>query len=71
MDIKEYLSNLSVESLMELSESSNCSSFDENSIVRKIVSDYKISDNIFTGVIGLRENILVEITKRYFGKLTI
>jgi len=68
--INDYLSTLSIESLMELSEKTNSNTFEENSIVRKIINEFNLSQNDFIcGVIGLRENILKEITKRYYGKL--
>jgi len=68
--IDDYLSNLSVESLMDLSEKTNSSTFEEDSIVRELISKFKLSQSDFTcGLIGLRDNILREITKRYYGKL--
>ena len=69
--IQEYLKNLSIESLMKLSSDSDSEVFDENSLIRKLVKEYQLSTTgeIFTGVIGLRNLILVEITRRYFGKL--
>lgn len=67
--LNEYLKNLSIESLMEIASDSESNTFDENSIVRKIISDYKISEDFYTGLIGLRNLILSELTRRYFGKL--
>jgi hypothetical protein len=68
--INDYLSTLSVESLMDLSEKTNSNTFEENSIVREIVREFNLSQNDFIyGVIGLRDNILREITKRYYGNL--
>ena len=69
--IQEYLKNLSIESLMKLSSDSDSGTFDENSLIRQLVKEYQLSTTgeIFTGVIGLRNLILVEITRRYFGKL--
>lgn len=69
--IQEYLKNLSIESLMKLSSDSDSGIFDENSLIRQLVKEYQLSTTgeIFTGVIGLRNLILIEITRRYFGKL--
>ena len=69
--IQEYLKNLSIESLMKLSSDSDSGTFDENSLIRQLVKEYQLSTTgeIFTGVIGLRNLILIEITRRYFGKL--
>ena len=70
-DFQEYLKNLSTESLMKLSSDSNANTFDENSIIRDLVKEYNLSTTgeIFTGIIGFRNLILVEITRRYFGNL--
>lgn len=67
--INEYLRNLNVENLMEISSISESITFDEKSIVRQLINEYKISQDFHTGLIGLRNSILVEITRRYFGKL--
>jgi DNA-binding transcriptional ArsR family regulator len=65
-NIDDYLSNLSIESLMDLSETTSSSTFEENSIVRELISRFKLSQSNFTwGLIALRDNILIEITKRY------
>ena len=65
-NIDDYLSNLSIESLMDLSETTSSSTFEENSIVRELISRFKLSQSNFTwGLIVLRDNILIEITKRY------
>lgn len=70
-EFQEYLKNLSTESLMKLSSDSNADSFNENSIIRDLIKKYNLSatGEIFTGVIGLRHCILLEITRRYFGDL--
>jgi hypothetical protein len=65
-NIDDYLSNLSIESLMDLSETTSSSTFEENSIVRELISRFKLSQSNFAwGLIVLRDNILIEITKRY------
>lgn len=69
-EINEYLKNLSVEDLMNLSSMSEDSTFNENSIIRKLIEKYELSQQNFQlGLIELRHNILVEITRRYFMKL--
>lgn len=70
-NFQEYLKNLSTESLMKLSSDSNADAFNENSLIRHLVEEYKLSTtgNIHVGIIGLRNLILVEITRRYFGNL--
>jgi len=67
--LNEYLRNLSIESLMELSVIGEAVTFDENSIIRQLINDYQISQNFHIGLIVLRNTILVEITRRYFGGL--
>lgn len=67
--INEYLKSISIESLMELSSLSESNTFEENSIIRKLISDFRISPNFHVSLIGLRNYILIEITRRYFGKL--
>lgn len=69
--LNEYLRSLSTENLMELSSNSDSSTIDENSIVRQLISEYKISQYFHTGLIGLRHAILVEITRRYFEQLSL
>lgn len=69
-EINEYLKNLSVEDLMNLSSMSNDSTFNDNSIIRKLIDKCELSQQNFQlGLIVLRHNILVEITRRYFMKL--
>ena len=41
--LNEYLRNLSIESLMNLSRSSEDLTFEENSIIRHLISEYEIS----------------------------
>lgn len=67
--LNEYLRNLSIESLMELSVIGEAVTFDENSIIRQLINDYQISQNFHLGLIMLRNTILVEITRRYFDDL--
>lgn len=67
--LNEYLSNLSIEKLMELSSISESITFDEKSIVRQLINDFQISEQFHLGLIGLRDAILIEITRRFFGKL--
>ena len=71
-NIQEYLKSISTESLMKLSSESDAMGFDEISPIRELVKKYKLSTtgNFLTGVIGLRHQILVEITRRYFGSLS-
>jgi hypothetical protein len=66
--INEYLKELNTESLMNLSKESEGSTFEENSIIRKLISIYGIS-TFHTGLIGLRSLLLTEITRRYYGSL--
>lgn len=69
-NINDYLKNLSIEDLMNLSSMSDDSTFNDNSIIRKLIEEYELSQQNFQlGVIALRHNILVEITRRYFMKL--
>lgn len=67
--LNEYLRNLSDKTLMELSSLSESITFEENSIIRHLITEYGISQDFHTGLIGLRNSILIEITRRYFGKL--
>ena len=67
--LNEYLRNLSIESLMNLSRDSEGLTFDENSIIRHLISEYGISTDFHTGLVGLRSILLNEITRRYFGSL--
>jgi hypothetical protein len=66
---QEYLKNLSVEELMSLSKESEGPTYSEDSIVRVLVNKYGLSDDLIMGVIGLRNLILNEITRRYDGRL--
>lgn len=65
----EYLRNLGIESLMDLSIESEFLTFDEKSIIRHLISEYGISSDFHTGLIGLRSIILTEITRRYYVSL--
>jgi len=68
-NIFEYLSKLDTDSLIELSRESDSSNFPDDSHIRFLVSHYKISTNDFiTGVMGLRNLILTELTRRHFTK---
>ena len=67
--LNEYLKNLSIESLMNLSRESEGLTFDENSIIRYLISEYEISSDFHTGLVGLRSILLTEITQRYYGSL--
>ena len=67
--LNEYLRNLSIESLMKLSKDSEVLTFEENSIIRQLISEYGISSDFHTGLIGLRSMLLTEITRRYYGSL--
>ena len=66
--LNEYLRNLSIESLMSLSRDSESLTFEENSIIRHLISE-GISSDFHTGLVGLRSILLTEITRRYFGSL--
>lgn len=66
--LNEYLETLSVTHLMELSSISEATTFDENSTVRQLINKYKPANDFYLGLIALRNAILIEITKRYFGK---
>lgn len=67
--LNEYLKNLSTESLMNLSRQSESLTFEENSIIRHLISKYEISSDFHTGLVGLRSILLTEITRRYYGGL--
>ena len=67
--LTEFLRNLSIESLMSLSRDSESLTFEENSIIRHLISEYEISPDFHTGLIGLRSMLLTEITQRYYGSL--
>ena len=67
--LNEYLRNLSIESLMNLSRNSEDLTFEENSIIRHLISEYEISSDSHTGLVGLRSILLTEITRRYYGSL--
>ena len=67
--LNEYLRNLSIESLMNLSRDSESLTFEENSIIRYLISEYGISSDFHTGLVGLRSILLAEITRRYYGSL--
>ena len=67
--LNEYLRNLSIESLMNLSRDSESLTFEENSIIRYLISEYGISSDFHTGLVGLRNILLAEITRRYYGSL--
>lgn len=67
--LNEYLRNLSIESLMNLSRDSEDLTFDENSIIRHLISEYEISSDFHTGLLSLRSILLSEITRRYYGSL--
>lgn len=49
--LNEYLSNLSIEKLMELSSISESITFDEKSIVRQLINDFQISEQFHLGLI--------------------
>ena len=65
--MKKYLKELSIEKLMELSTLSESDTFDNDSIVRKIVEAE--NNNFSLGLIMLRNALLIEITNRYYDKL--
>lgn len=67
--LNEYLRNLSIESLMNLSRNSEDLTFEENSIIRHLISEYEISSDFHTALVGLRSILLTEITRRYYGSL--
>ena len=67
--LNEYLRNLSIENLMNLSRDSESLTFEENSIIRYLISEYGISSDFHTGLVGLRSILLAEITRRYYGSL--
>jgi hypothetical protein len=67
--LNEYLRNLSIESLMNLSRETEGLTFEENSLIRHLISDYGISSDFHTGLVGLRSILLMEITRRYYGSL--
>lgn len=54
---------------MNLSRSSEDLTFEENSIIRHLISEYEISSDFYTGLVGLRSILLTEITRRYYGSL--
>jgi hypothetical protein len=62
--LKKYLENLSLDELLKISSMSESITFDNDSIVRKLISDYELSNNFHTGLISLRSALLTEITKR-------
>lgn len=70
-NINDYLSNLSMQSLMDLSKESYSSTIEENSIIRDLIRDYNLSNDSFFvgGIINLRDSILVEVTRRHFENL--
>ena len=65
--MKKYLKELSIEKLMELSTLSESDTFDNDSIVRKIVEAE--NNNFSLGLIMLRNALFLEITNRYYDKL--
>ncbi len=67
--LNEYLRNLSIESLMNLSRETEGLTFEENSIIRHLISEYVISSDFYTGLVVLRSILLTEITRRYYGGL--
>ena len=67
--LNEYLRNLTIESLMTLSRDSEGLTFEENSLIRRLILEYGISSDFHTGLVGLRSVILTEITRRYYGSL--
>jgi hypothetical protein len=67
--LNEYLRNLNIESMMNLSKESDGSIFDEKSAIRYLISEYDISTDFYTGLLGLRSILLAEITRRYYGSL--
>lgn len=67
--LNEYLRNLTIESLMTLSRDSEELTFEENSLIRRLILEYGISSDFHTGLVGLRSVILTEITRRYYGSL--
>ena len=67
--LNEYLRNLSIESLMNLSRNSEDLTFEENSIIRHLIYGYGISSDFHTGLVALRSILLTEITRRYYGSL--
>lgn len=67
--LNNYIENLTIEKLMEISFISESTTFDETSIIRHLITEYEISQDFHTGLIILRNSILIEITKRYSGKL--
>jgi hypothetical protein len=68
--LNEYLRNLSIERLMNLSRETEGLTFEENSLVRKLlISEYGISSDFHIGLVGLRSMILTEITRRHYDFL--
>ena len=54
---------------MNLSRDSESLTFEENSIIRYLISEYGISSDFHTGLVVLRSMLLTEITQRYYGNL--
>jgi hypothetical protein len=54
---------------MNLSRETEGLTFEENSIIRHLISEYEISSDFHTGLVGLRSILLAEITRRYYGSL--
>lgn len=69
--LNEYLRNLSIENLMELSKDTEELTFEENSIIRNLISEYGISSDFYTGLIGLRSMLFSEITRRYYDSFIL
>lgn len=67
--ITEYLSIMDLNSLMLLAKETDSNSFGDESPVRKLINDYKISPNFHTGLIGLKTLILSEIVRRFYNNL--
>jgi hypothetical protein len=68
--LEEYLRSLSVESLMSIAQESEATVFEEDSIIRRLISEYDISTSFSLGVLGLRSILLSEILRRYKGRLS-
>ena len=69
--LNEYMRNLSIESLMGLSRETEGLTFGENSSVRQLITEYGISHDFHTGLIGLRSRLLTELTQRYHDTLIL
>ena len=66
--LNEHLQQLSTEDLMTLCVESGSQIFKNDSVIRELISKYKLGNNFYIALIALRSALLTEVTRRYYIK---